>query len=153
MTDINTQLATTPATTNGRPLPVLTDVIMIVLISALVSLALLTFVGPGQQQPAQKIAYVQFQQLMNEYVTQLGDDVVSGATTVADMPVKSGQFTQELLKRLKSQADAGVTVLKSESVVAASDGVIDITDQIRSDLIGAGYLRKDDSKPKTAVSR
>ncbi|CAN7643538.1 type-F conjugative transfer system protein TrbI [Acidovorax sp. LjRoot129] len=136
-------------------LPLVTEIGTIVLISALVALAFNVFAVPllNQQKAPSKIAFVNYEQLVGEYVLLVGQDVVAGKLPVSDVTVKSNQFTQEILKRLQAHAEAGTTVLRTESVVAAPAGVPDLTDTLRNELVAEGYLRKEGTNPSPAPAR
>lgn len=128
---------------------------LIALIAALVALAFNIFAVPllSPQQPASKIAFVNYEQLVGEYVLLVGEDVLAGKVLVSDVTVKSNQFTQEIMKRLQAHAEDGTTVLRTESVVAAPAGVVDLTEALRTELVAAGFLRKDAASAKPVSTR
>lgn len=128
---------------------VLIDVVMIAVISSVVSLALFKYVGHlfNPQQERAQIAVANYDSLVREYIMGLTEQVTSGALPVAEMPTKSASFTQQLYKLLQAHAEAGTTVIRSDAVIAASDDIADITEQLRNDLVAAGLLKKE--PPKT----
>lgn len=123
---------------------ILIDVILIAVISAVVSLALFTFVGPRINPPQvrQQMAVVNFDELIREYIMALSDQVSAGSVPVAEMTKKSAEFSSELRKRLQLHADAGTIVFRTDSVIVATDEIPDITDSLRSDLVASGLLPK-----------
>jgi Skp family chaperone for outer membrane proteins len=139
----------TPATAvNGSPknpgLMLLVDALLIAVVSTFMSLAVMKYAGPlmAPQADRQSFAIVNFDQLLQDYLTGITEQVNSGAVGAAEMPARSAAFNKELQQRLKAYAEAGVTVLRSDTVIAAPDDVEDITQRLRTELVQVGLMPK-----------
>ena len=131
------------------------DVLVIIIISLLVSVSVLRFGGPYLSlQPDRKpIAVVNFEQLVQEYIMGLSEQVSTGTVPVGEMTAKSAAFTSELQQRLRLYAESGTTVLRSDVVIVAPDDLVDITDSLRSELVAAGFLPKEQAKTAQPPAR
>ncbi len=122
------------------------DVAVMAIVAALVSFCMLVWgpsIIPGLTKTEEPpFVVVNIDQLGREQMMAMSQKVREGTVEVAEMPAKSAAFAQALVERVQSHADAGKVVLRADSVVAAPDGVRDLTDSIRDDLIKSGAMFK-----------
>ncbi|MBV7542107.1 TrbI F-type domain-containing protein [Acidovorax sp. sic0104] len=131
------------------------DVLVVVIVSLAMVLLVLKF-GPalgltgagGKSEPQFLVANVEA--LAREEMLALGDLVRKGEITPAEMPAKTEKFSDELIKALQTTADeTGKVVLRKDSLVAAPETVLDLTDEIRAKLIKSGAMQQPaDAKDK-----
>jgi hypothetical protein len=151
----NTTTNTVASKKGGAASGLLFDAILIAIISFLVSVSVVKFGGPYFSAPAERksIAVVNFEKLVQEYIMGLSEQVSTGAVPVGEMTAKSAAFTSELQQRLRVYADSGTTVLRSDVVIVAPDDLVDITDSLRSELVAAGFLPKEQAKTAQPPAR
>lgn len=87
-----------------------------------------------------KIVMLSMDQLVRQQITTLSEKVRKGEFDASQMADKSKHFSASLQEHLRSYADQGVIVLRAESVVAAPEGVEDITDAVRDALVTSGAM-------------
>lgn len=109
----------------GAASGLLFDAIVIAIISFIVAVSVVRFGGPYFSAPAERksIAVVNFEKLVQEYIMGLSEQVSTGTVPVGEMTAKSAAFTSELQQRLRLYAESGTTVLRSDVVIVAPDGV------------------------------
>ena len=139
----------------GAASGLLFDAIVIAIISFIVAVSVVRFGGPYFSAPAERksIAVVNFEKLVQEYIMGLSEQVSTGTVPVGEMTAKSAAFTSELQQRLRLYAESGTTVLRSDVVSVAPDDLVDITDSLRSELVAAGFLPKEQAKTAQPPAR
>lgn len=141
--------STSPAVNAKNPAMMLAlDAILIAIVSTFVAVAVLKFIGPTLiETPQQRqLAIVNVDELIQEYVNGMNAQVTAGAVSAADMPTRSAAFNRDVQQRLQAYAQAGVTVLRSDSVIVAPDEIEDITQKLRNELHQSGLI------PRQAVA-
>lgn len=147
---------TTPATvatdvaqkrTSGGIAALAIDVLVIVVVSLLTMVLTLRFgpsigFSPGGSKSDTQFLVANIESLAREEMLALGDMVRKGEIAPAEMPAKTEKFSDELIKVLQAYADeTGKVVLRKDSVVAAPESVVDLTDEIRTKLIKSGSMQ------------
>ncbi|NVZ11511.1 TrbI F-type domain-containing protein [Allochromatium humboldtianum] len=89
---------------------------------------------------------VDTERLAREAIDALGDLVAQNKLPSEDMPERSRQFSEGLLREIQAYAARGHVVLRSAAVLAAPAEVRDITDEVREQLLQQGLM---DRKPET----
>ncbi|CAN7576470.1 TrbI F-type domain-containing protein [Acidovorax delafieldii] len=123
------------------------DVLVIVAVSLLTMILAIRFVPAiglslvGSKSDGQFLV-ANIESLAREEMLALGDMVRKGEILPAEMPAKTEKFSDELIKVLQAYADeTGKVVLRKDSVVAAPESVVDLTDEIRSKLLKSGAMQ------------
>ena len=133
--------------TSGWMVALAIDVLVIVIVCLLTIVLAFRF-GPaigfspiGSKGDGQFLV-ANIESLAREEMLALGDMVRKGEITPAEMPAKTEKFSDELIKVLQAYADdTGKVVLRKDSVVAAPESVVDLTDEIRSKLLKSGAMQ------------
>ena len=128
----------------------LADVVVVVIVSTLAALLVYRFAptwlqAAGETKPLPLVT-VNFDLLVSEQISALGERVRLGELEPEDMPKQSKRFSQALLDALREYTDKGYVVLRTDSVLSAPQDVEDITNTLRDRLINEGAMQK--SKPK-----
>lgn len=120
------------------------DIGVVTVIAALVSAGVMAYGAayiPGlNKAPESPFVVVNIDELSREQIAAMSVRVREGTVEVNDMPTKSAAFAKALIEQVQSHADAGKVVLRSDAVVAVPEGVRDLTDSIRDDLIKSGVM-------------
>lgn len=133
--------------TSGGIAALAIDVSVIVIVSLLTMVLTLRFgpaigFSPGGAKSDTQFLVANIESLAREEMLALGDMVRKGEIAPAEMPAMTEKFSDELIKVLQAYADeTGKVVLRKDSVVAAPESVVDLTDEIRTKLIKSGAMQ------------
>lgn len=134
-------LAKTNAAAPRNPLLMLvSDAVLIAIVSTLISLAIVKYAAPMMVPHRDTVAFVNVESLTQDFMMELTNKVAAGQLPAAEMPAKTAQFNYEIKRELVQYANAGLTVLRSDAVVAAPDEIEDITIKLRESLTANGLL-------------
>jgi hypothetical protein len=131
---------TSPATARNPLMILVSDAVLIAIVSALISLAILKFGAPFLTPQRESVAFANVEALTQEFMMDLTTKAATGQMPAAEMSAKTAQFNYEMKRQLAHFASSGLIVLRSDTVVAAPDEIEDLTGKLRESLAASGFL-------------